>query len=151
MTSPLSYWTWSPDIHLPWSGEVRQQIKPDATWFSNWITPANGNATVEERAFTKVASYGTQLGLITDVLLALVDQAKLTAEKESVTELQRIKKTIGDLKAMEHGLDNDLIAAQVREVQKRGGEQLRQLQTLLTPLLKETPLTLSEQQPQTPG
>lgn len=140
MTSPLSYWTWSPEIHFPWSGGVMQHIEPDLTWFANWITPGAGNAAIEEKAFTKVASYGKQLGLITDVLLALVDQARLTAENDSVTELRRIKGLIDDLKSMEHKLDNNLIAAQVREVQKRGGAELRELENLLLPLLKENGL-----------
>jgi hypothetical protein len=117
-----------------------QHIEPDLTWFANWITPGAGNAAIEEKAFTKVASYGKQLGLITDVLLALVDQARLTAENDSVTELRRIKGLIDDLKSMEHKLDNNLIAAQVREVQKRGGAELRELENLLLPLLKENGL-----------
>lgn len=138
MTSPLSYWTWSPEINFPWSGGLMQHIEPDLTWFGNWITPGAGNAVVEEKAFTKVASYGKQLGLITEVVLALVDQSKLSAEENSVKELRRIKKLIDDIKAVEHKLDNNLIASQVREVQKRGGAELRELEALLLPLLKET-------------
>jgi hypothetical protein len=140
MTSPLSYWTWSPEFHFPWSGGVTQHIEPDLTWFSNWITPGAGDAAIEQKVFTKVASYGTQLGLITDVLLALVDQSKLSAEKDSIVELRRIKALIDEIKAVEHKVDNNLIAAQVGEVQKRGGAQLRELETMLLPLLKETQL-----------
>lgn len=139
MTSPLSYWTWSPEIHLPWSGEVKQHIEPDLTWFVNWITPGAGDADVEQRAFTKVASYGKQLGLITEVLLALVDQTKLDAQADSVAKLRTIKGLIDELKAVERKLDNNLIANQVREVQKRGGAELRELEALLLPLLKEKP------------
>lgn len=135
MTSPLSYWTWSPEIHLPWSGEVKQRI--DSTWFTHWITPGLGDPSVEEKAFTKVASYGKQLGLITEVLLALVDQTKLDAQSDSVAKLRDIKGLIDDLKKVERKLDNNLIASQVREVQKRGGAELRELEALLLPLLKE--------------
>ena len=138
MTSPLSYWTWSPEIHLPWSGEVKQRI--DSNWFADWIQPGLGDPAIEEKAFTKVASYGKQLGLITDVLLALVDQTKLDAQSESVAKLRDIKALIDDLKTVERKLDNNLIASQVREVQKRGGAELRELEALLLPLLKEKQL-----------
>ena len=137
MTSPLSFWTWSPQIHFPWSGGVMQQIDPDLTWFSNWISPGVGNAAIEEKAFTSVASYGKQLGLITEVLLALVEEAKLTAEPKAVEELRRIQSRIEMLKTVEYTLENDHIVAQVSKIQARGGSELRELAMQLLPLLMD--------------
>ena len=137
MTSPQSFWTWSPQIHFPWSGGVMQQIDPDLTWFSQWITPGAGNAAIEEKAFTGVASYGKQLGLITDVLLALVEQTELTAEPQSVEELRRIRNRIEMLKTVEYTLANDQIVAQVNKIRERGGSELRELATQLLPLLTD--------------
>lgn len=137
MTPPLSYWTWAPQIHFPWSGGVMQQIDPDVTWFSNWITPGAGNAAIEEKAFTSVASYGKQLGLITEVLLALVEETKLTAQQKSVEELRRIQNRIEMLKTVEYTLANDQIVAQVSKVQERGGSELRELAMQLLPLLMD--------------
>ncbi|SEN83784.1 hypothetical protein SAMN05428959_103362 [Duganella sp. CF517] len=138
MTSPHSFWTWSPQFYFPWSGGVMQQIDPDLTWFSQWITPGAGNAAIEQKAFTGVASYGKQLGLITDVLLAIVDQAAPTAEPKAVEELRRIRSRIEMLKAVEYTLANDQIIAQVNKIRERGGAELHELSAQLLPLLTDT-------------
>ena len=137
MTSPLSFWTWSPQIHFPWSGGVMQQIDPDLTWFSQWITPGAGNAAIEEKAFNSVASYGKQLGLITEVLLALVDETHMAAEPGAVDELRRIQSRIEMLKTVEYTLENDKIVSQVNKIRERGGAELRELATQLLPLLTD--------------
>ena len=137
MTSPLSFWTWSPQIHFPWSGGVMQQIDPDLTWFSQWITPGAGNAAIEEKAFNSVASYGKQLGLITEVLLALVDETHMAAEPGAVDELRRIQSRIEMLKTVEYTLENDKIVSQVNKIRERGGSELRELATQLLPLLTD--------------
>ncbi|MEV4777515.1 hypothetical protein [Burkholderia sp. LMU1-1-1.1] len=137
MTSPLSFWTWSPQFYFPWSGGVMQQIDPDLTWFSHWITPGAGNAAIEEKAFTGVASYGKQLGLITDVLLAIVEKTALTAEPKAVDDLRRIRGRIEMLKTVEYTLAHDQIVAQVNKIRERGGAELNELTTQLLPLLME--------------
>ena len=114
-----------------------QQIDPDLTWFTHWITPAAGNAAIEEKAFSGVASYGKQLGLITDVLLAIVDQTALAAEPKAVEDLRRIRSRIEMLKTVEYTLANDRIIAQVNKIRERGGSQLNELATQLLPLLTE--------------
>lgn len=137
MTSPLSFWTWSPHIHFPWSGGVMQQIDPDLTWFSHWITPGAGNAAIEEKAFSSVASYGKQLGLITEVLLAVVEEIELNAEPKAVDELRRIRGRIEAIKNLEYTLANDQIVSQVNKIRERGGTELNELTTQLLPLLTE--------------
>ncbi|MEJ8809709.1 hypothetical protein WKW77_01425 [Variovorax ureilyticus] len=62
-------WFWSPVFHLPFSGSVAQQIEPDTNWFFAGIPSSAGNGLLEKKAFD-VASYGRQLGWITEVLLA---------------------------------------------------------------------------------
>ena len=62
-------WFWSPVFHLPFSGSVAQQIEPDTNWFFAGIPSSAGNGALEKKAFD-VASYGRQLGWITEVLLA---------------------------------------------------------------------------------
>ena len=66
-------WFWAPQVHLPWSGNVAQDIEPSTSWFFRGIRPQSGDGEIEERAFA-VASYGRQLGLITEVLLELAEQ-----------------------------------------------------------------------------
>ena len=74
-------WFWAPQIHFPLSGSVWQDYKPNTTWFSDLIKPESGNARIEERVFS-VASYGTQLGLITKVLLEFAEQAEEKVNKQ---------------------------------------------------------------------
>lgn len=64
-------WQWSPQFHFPLSGSVAQRIDPDA--FFGAIPPWAGDGAMEQKAF-EVASYGRQLGLITELLLDLASQ-----------------------------------------------------------------------------
>jgi hypothetical protein len=66
-------WIWSPHMHWPWSGNVKQNIEPNTHWFFAGIAPNSGHANIEERAF-ELASYGTQLGLLTQLVLDLCKQ-----------------------------------------------------------------------------
>jgi hypothetical protein len=61
-------WFWAPQLHFPFSGNVAQRIEPDTRWFFQGIDPSAGDPHIEEKAFA-VASYGRQLGLITEVLI----------------------------------------------------------------------------------
>lgn len=63
------FWFWAPQFHFPFSGSVAQRIEPDTRWFFAGIPPEAGNGAVEKEIFD-VASYGRQLGLITEVLLS---------------------------------------------------------------------------------
>jgi hypothetical protein len=54
----------------PWSGDVAQRIT--APWFSPSLTVNYaGNAAIEDRVVTEVASYGRQLGWLSEIALAL--------------------------------------------------------------------------------
>ena len=61
-------WLWAPQIYFPWSGSVAQKIEPSTSWFFDAIDPSAGDGRIERRA-CEIASYGRQLGLITEVLL----------------------------------------------------------------------------------
>ena len=65
-------WFWAPQLHLPWSGNVAQRIDPNTRWFFQGIDPSAGDADIEEKAFS-VASYGRQLGLITEILIEVAE------------------------------------------------------------------------------
>lgn len=83
-------WFWSPTLHLPFSGSVAQQIEPDTQWFFAGIPPQAGNGEIEKKAFD-IASYGSQLGWITDVLLAQAKPGAVDAEQAagSLRKLER--------------------------------------------------------------
>lgn len=92
-------WFWSPHFHYPFSGNVAQRIEPDTDWFFAGIPRQAGDGALEHKIFD-VASYGRQLGWITEVLLgtqssdpALQDQAA-----ESLVKLRATHRKIEALK-----------------------------------------------------
>lgn len=95
------FWMWGPtSVHWPFSGDVVQDIAPSTDWFFNAIPPRAGVGALEKEIFEH-ASYGRQLGLLTDVVLALAEQASWTngqAQKKHA-ELLAMKQEIDTVKA----------------------------------------------------
>jgi len=133
------FWFWAPQIHFPWSGAVAQQIAPDTHWFFSGIRPGAGDARIEEQAFG-VASYGKQLGLITEVLLALAHESpKASARAQaSIDKLKAIQAEIEQLKSAEYQRVAESLAAQVMAIRRRGGAKAKALEARLLPLLSRT-------------
>ena len=73
-------------FRAPWSGDVAQRIT--APWFSPY--PA-----VEDRVVTEVASYGKQLGWLTEIAIALAKRQPLPEET-----LRRLEKATKDIDAI---------------------------------------------------
>jgi hypothetical protein len=79
----------------PWFG-VGQNILP--SWFSPTITcNFAGDIQVEKRVVAEAASYGKQLGLITDIVLALADK-RLLDDNPSVSRLRKISEHVEEIK-----------------------------------------------------
>jgi hypothetical protein len=93
-------WFWSPQFHFPFSGSVAQRIDPD---FFSRIPPEAGNGEVEKQ-IADIASYGRQLGWLTEVLLshtspgtvppeqAMEAQAKLETTYREIETVKRLNK-----------------------------------------------------------
>ena len=96
-------WFWSPHFYFPFSGSVAQRIEPDTDWFFAGIAPQAGNAEMERRIFD-IASYGRQLGWITEVLLGMhSDDAKVQAQAtQSLQRLREAQVRIEAVKKDEH-------------------------------------------------
>jgi hypothetical protein len=126
------FWIWSPILHLPWSGSVAQQIKPNTNWFFDAIEPAAGNAKIEKKAFER-ASYGKQLGLITEILLAQAETEAFDAAEvnKSVQKLKAIQRDIEAIKQYEFAVIADTIVADIERLKKQSPAEyaalLRQL------------------------
>lgn len=90
---------WAPQLTLPFGGSVAQRIEPDTNWFFDAIAPGAGDPRIERQAFD-VASYGRQLGLITEVLADLAAQQPPTTPegRESLERLRGIQARIEQLK-----------------------------------------------------
>lgn len=129
-------WLFAPQVHYPWSGGVAQHIAPETDWFFAGIASTAGDPRIERRAF-EVASYGRQLGLITEVLLDLAAQMppRSAQARESLARLQAIQAAIEDLKHAEHERVAESLAAQVRAIQRGGGARAEALNARLQPLL----------------
>lgn len=92
-------WLYAPQflVHYPFSGAVTQDIQTD--WFSQYVKGKAGDADTE-RSAVAVASYGKQLGLITELLLAVAAQQQSLPEaaQTSRERLQAIQDAIAALK-----------------------------------------------------
>lgn len=129
-------WTWAPQLHFPWSGNVAQSIEPITSLFFKGIPASSGDAQIEEKAFA-IASYGKQLGLITEVLINLAEQVGTKSEHATVSleRLKLIKQEIEKIKVTERTNRVAELAAAVVELRKQGGTEYKELSQTLLPLL----------------
>src|SRR4249920_969402 len=92
------FFFWAPQVTLPFGGSVAQRIEPSTNWFFDGIDPGAGDPAIERKAF-EVASYGRQLGLLTEVLVDLAAQTPTTAKgRKSLQRLQEIQRRIEEVK-----------------------------------------------------
>jgi hypothetical protein len=131
-------WLFAPQVHFPWSGSVAQHIAPETDWFFAGIPAAAGDARIERQAF-EVASYGRQLGLLTEVLLDLAAQTppRSAQARASLARLQSIRAEIEGLKQADHERAAEALVEQVRAIRRRGGAQAEALDRRLQPMLDE--------------
>lgn len=127
---------WAPQVHFPWSGNVSQDIEPNTTWFADLIQPGAGNARIEEKAFA-VASYGKQLGHLTDLLIEIAEQTKPLSPNaaKSLDSLRKIQFSIEAIKSTEYEDQVARLAVEVEAMRQRGGEPYVQLLDRLKPVL----------------
>ena len=91
-------WWWAPQIQFPLSGPVMQDFDPGNAWFFKAIKPQAGDAEIEKQAFD-IATYGKQLGLISEVLIELA-QAQLPPNAASRPSLDALQAIQNDIKSM---------------------------------------------------
>lgn len=97
------FWFWSPQFHFPFGGNLVQDIAPATDWFFGSIRPAAGDGATEQQIHEGIASYGRQLGLLTEVLLSMHGDPSIPPEqaRDSVRRLQEIRREVEALKARE--------------------------------------------------
>jgi hypothetical protein len=90
---------WAPQFHFPFGGSVAQRIEPNTNWFFGSIPPRAGDSAIEQKAF-ETASYGRQLGLITELLLDIAERTQPTTDegRKAAERLREIKAQIDRLK-----------------------------------------------------
>jgi hypothetical protein len=120
-------WFWAPQIHYPF-GTYYQDIEPKTNWFSDTINPEAGDADMEKKIVDK-ASYGRQLGLITEVLLSMQDGHLVRKEKakESLDKLKILYTDIEDVKQNSAVEKADTIIDLMKKLQKSDTEQFQRV------------------------
>jgi hypothetical protein len=123
-----SIWLWAPHLAFPLSGNVTQDIAPVERLFGQSADPQAGNPKIEQQAF-EVASYGQQLGLITELLLELAESS-LPNQGEGNRTLQRLKTiqaAIEKLKDTAYSAEVDEMAHKLQTIRRRGGAPAQKL------------------------
>ena len=118
-------------FRTPWSGDVAQRIT--APWFSPSLTVNYaGDPAVEDRVVTEVASYGKQLGWLTEIAIALAKTQPVSAEtlgrlEKAAKDIAVIKEQVGvsAVEAANDALDRlekvDAELAKIVELRAFGG------------------------------
>jgi len=132
-------WFWAPQLHFPWSGNVAQRIEPTTDWFFEGINPGAGNARIEQKAFD-VASYGKQLGLITEILIDVADRVGTSSPlaARSLERLKGIREEIERIKSAEYSSRALDIEAQVLELKRKGDPGYARLAERLGTILRDS-------------
>ena len=120
--TPWDFWL-SSLTRLPFSGDVAQSIAPLTNWFSPTVAlNFAGNRRIETDVVTNVASYGKQLGILTEAVLAESGDSQSPAVK-------RLRE----------------LAGQIEERKQRHKDDVRQqAQSALEALMKANPQALQE-------
>jgi gas vesicle protein len=119
---------WSPVVHWPLSGPVRQLIAPETDWFFGRIRPEQGDARIEQRVVEDVASYGRQIGLISELLVELAGDAELSAQgRETLDRLKGIAKQVDEVKQDEQRQRRERLKQELQALQTRDAEDFRRL------------------------
>src|SRR5688572_2692710 len=91
----LNFWPGAPSpVDAPLSGDVSQWFKI----FSPTIVNGEGDPVLEREIVEDVATYGKQIGEITDVVLALAAHAKLP-DNQALAELKDVAAKVAQKKA----------------------------------------------------
>jgi hypothetical protein len=86
-------------FRMPLSGDVNQRIT--APWFSPSLTVNYaGDPVIEDRVVTEVASYGRQLGWLTEIAIALAKNE--TPPKDTLHHLEQASRKIEAIKKEAH-------------------------------------------------
>ncbi len=85
------------NYNFPLSGSVNQKIEPD--FFFGAIDPEVGDGEIEKEVFLKVASYGTQIGKIMEVLIPIADKLNIDGkDTKTLVELKELQAKIESIK-----------------------------------------------------
>lgn len=129
---------WAPQLQLPFSGDVAQRIEPRTQWFFDGIDSTSGDPVIERKAF-EVASYGRQLGLLTELLLDMAAQTppRTPAGREARQRLRKIQAQIEQLKTDDATTHVEAVEAGLQRLKTCHTAEYERLRARLQRLLAE--------------
>lgn len=129
---------WAPQLQLPFSGDVAQRIEPRTQWFFDGIDTAAGDPVIERKAF-EVATYGRQLGLITELLLDMAAQTppRTKAGRASRQRLLAIQAEIERIKTEDAASQMQMVEAGLRRLKTHHKAEYEALRARLQTALSE--------------
>lgn len=132
-------WLWAPHLQFPLSGNVAQDYRPSTDWLFGSVQNDVGVPRIEKRAFSEVATYGRQLGLITEVLLELGRELPESATKarESLGRLKNIQKGIEDIKQTEYEREAQELAERIKALKKQDSADVKRMLNELQRLIDD--------------
>lgn len=133
------FWFWAPRFQYPLSGSVAQDYKPSTDWLFGSIKREAGNGKIEQKTFSDVASYGKQLGLITEVIMDFAEQAApaMLENSSSLKRLKEIQTKIEEIKTNEYEVEIDQIETMIKAILAREGQKSGDILSRLRRLLAE--------------
>jgi hypothetical protein len=119
-------WLYAPQISWPLSGAVTEAISTDA--FFRGIKPGAGVPAVEQQVFEQ-ASYGKQLGWLTDVLIEATDAKALQSAgaKASLADLKNLHDKVERIKSQHRQDRADAAIALLDQIAADSPEELGRL------------------------
>jgi hypothetical protein len=98
MVSPFDFMPW---LKLPGSGDVWQKVTNVTDWFSpKFEMNFAGDPGIEEEVNKTVASYGRQLGILTEAVIALADPTQPKAVVDLKSAIDRLKGFQAEIEAI---------------------------------------------------
>lgn len=111
----FTFWS-NPWFKFPLSGNVTQDIAPVTSWFSPQLElNFAGDQKVESQVVTEVASYGKQLGLLTEAVLELAEGRSSV----SVDKLRELANQIEQIKSRQQQKLNEEVRADLARLKQQ--------------------------------
>ncbi len=114
---------------FPWlnlQGPSSRDVNLDMGRSTSLFSPQyhfSGNHRIEQEVVEKVASYGKQLGILSEVVLALAEEK----EGEQVVRLERMVKEIEEIKKRHVGNLREETKSRLEQLKKKDPEAFKQL------------------------
>lgn len=115
---------WQGMFKGPLSGNVTQDISPDISWLSPQVEfNFAGDRRIEAEVVADVASYGKQLGILSEAMLEIADGDK----GEAVERLRKLTNQINEVKLQHEEILEQKVKSELDQMKLQDPEALKRL------------------------